>query len=386
MRSITIAAMLGITSLASTAALAWDKEGHRIIARIAEQNLTPGARAKVTSMLAADKSMPTALDFVSASTWADEVQDSRTHPWHFATISAARPNIPEACFGHPPLPAGTPASKGPEKNCVIDKVNQFAAELADPKTAPEEKVAALKFLLHLLGDLHQPLRVADENDNHGMKTKVVASTTTPGDLFTHWENALVTEMGVDDDIVAKKLSAKITANDRAQWSAGSPQLWALEAHQLGVDRAYGMLGNMDAAGNSVLKPADVEKAVATISTQLSRAGVRIAYVLNNALGPQAKDVTKSAAGPTVGDAAKGRQLAEDACTVCHVIAPDQKAPKREVTAPDFQAIANTSGTTQTSLRTFLTSTHPTMPNIKLSAEQRDDLSAFILSLKKKAAK
>lgn len=386
MRSMTIAAILGFTSLASTAALAWDAEGHRVIARIAEQNLSPAVRAKITIMLAADKSTAAARDFISASTWADEVQDNRTHPWHFADISAGRPNIPEACFGQPPLPAGSPASKGPEKDCVIDKVNQFAAELADPKTAPEEKIAALKFLLNLLGDLHQPLRVADENDDHGMKTKVVTSTTTPGDLFTHWDKALVTEMDVDDEVVAKRLIPKITANDRAQWSAGNPQLWALEAHQLGVDRAYGMVGNMDAAGNSILKPADVDKAVAVISTQLSRAGVRIAYVLNNALGPHPKDVTKSASGPTVGDAAVGRQLAEGACTVCHVIAPDQTSPRHEVTAPDFRAIANTNGTTQVSLRTFLASTHPTMPNIKLSPEQRDDLSAFILSLKKKAAK
>jgi hypothetical protein len=58
-----------------------------------------------------------------------------------------------ACYGRKPLPAGTLASNGDKLACVVDKVNQFASELEAPGTDAEERVVALKFLLHLVGDM-----------------------------------------------------------------------------------------------------------------------------------------------------------------------------------------------------------------------------------------
>jgi len=72
------------------------------------------------------------------------------------------PNIDEACFDHPE--PDHPASTGPAKDCVVDKIQEFADELANPDTDPEEQVVALKFLLHFVGDLHQPLHAADDHD------------------------------------------------------------------------------------------------------------------------------------------------------------------------------------------------------------------------------
>jgi len=60
------------------------------------------------------------------------------------------PDIDAACFGHPPLPPGVPASSGPANACVVDKINEFAAELGSPRTDPPERIVALKFLLHLI--------------------------------------------------------------------------------------------------------------------------------------------------------------------------------------------------------------------------------------------
>jgi hypothetical protein len=64
------------------------------------------------------------------------------------------PNIDEACFNHPPIPAGVTASDGPANDCVVDKIQEFAAELANPTTDLEEQITALKFLLHFVGDVH----------------------------------------------------------------------------------------------------------------------------------------------------------------------------------------------------------------------------------------
>jgi hypothetical protein len=68
----------------------------------------------------------------------------------------ADPNLALACFGYPPLPPAVSASKGPPEACVVDKIDQFAAELGDPATGASEQLLALKFLLHVIGDLHQP--------------------------------------------------------------------------------------------------------------------------------------------------------------------------------------------------------------------------------------
>jgi mono/diheme cytochrome c family protein len=391
MRTLTtIALSLCVISGAPGSALAWDDQGHEIVALIAEHYLSPAARDKVRALLQADTDNLTRHDIASAATWADKYQDSdkdttkarynATNAWHFADIEAARPNIPAACFGQPALPPGTPASHGPAKACVIDKVNQFWSELADPGTSSSERVIALKYLLNLVGDLHQPLRVADESNAHGMLIGVTASSATPGDLFHYWDSAYVHALGTDPKSVAQKLIAQSSDADVRQWSSGGPQLWALEAHQLGVDRAYGISG-VDDNGRLALPDSDVDKGVATVALQLDRAGVRLAYILNDALAPGSVPKNAPPAVAT-GDAAAGQAFALATCSVCHVVSPDQPSPRDFTNAPDFQSIANTRGISDVALHEFLFGTHPTMPNMHLSEPQADNLIAFILKLRK----
>jgi hypothetical protein len=116
----------------------------------------------------------TGHDIASEATWADKYRDSDrdttkiryegTREWHFVDIELVQPNLASACFGHPPLPPGAPASRGPPRACVVDKIDQFAAELRNPATTASEQLLALKFLLHFVGDLHQPLHAADDHD------------------------------------------------------------------------------------------------------------------------------------------------------------------------------------------------------------------------------
>ena len=162
-------------------AAAWGDEGHEIIALVADRFLETAVRTKITAMLAADADTLTAHDIISEATWADRYRDSdrngsrqhyeQTWRWHFVNIELADPKLVRACYGHPPLPAGTVASNGPAQACVVDKVEQFAAELADPRTDPEERLVALKFVLHLVGDLHQPLHAADDHDADGNRKR-----------------------------------------------------------------------------------------------------------------------------------------------------------------------------------------------------------------------
>jgi hypothetical protein len=150
-------------------ALAWGDEGHEVVALVAQAFLDTDVRKKVTALLAADTDPLTAHDIASAATWADKVRDAntggsrtKTRQWHFVDIEINAPDLDQACFGHPALPAGTLASDGPADDCVIDKIQSFAAELANPATDLEEQIVALKFVLHFVGDMHQPLHASDE--------------------------------------------------------------------------------------------------------------------------------------------------------------------------------------------------------------------------------
>jgi mono/diheme cytochrome c family protein len=155
----------------------------------------------------------------------------------------------------------------------------------------------------------------------------------------------------------------------------------LEAHQLGVDRAYGISGTPNDKGQLVLPDSDVAKGVETVGLQLSRAGVRLAYVLNTALDPAAYPENARSAALT-GDKSAGKALALGTCSTCHVVSPDQASPKEFTNAPDFQSIANTRGMSDVALREFLYGAHPTMPNMHLSESQGEDVIAFILQLRK----
>jgi mono/diheme cytochrome c family protein len=389
MRRLAAVLMLSSLSAAPRPALAWDDAGHKIVALIADHYMAPATRDKVHAMLASDPDTLTLHDIASEATWADKYAESdktgskerynQTRRWHFADIDAVRPNIPAACFGQKDLPAGVAASKGPAEDCVIDKVSQFTDELANPKTDPDERRIALKFLLNLVGDIHQPLRVANESNNFGMMIQVSASSVTPGDLFDYWDIAFVDALGPDPVKVADQLIAKITDDERLQWASAAPQLWALEAHQIGVDKAYGMLDTVDPKGMFALSDAAVTKAVGIEGTQLSRAGVRLAYILDTAFGAAAPPLPAVAQG----DAAAGHDFAIATCAVCHSAAFDQPSPKAYTNAPDFGAIANTRGMTPAALHAFLYGPHPTMPALVLTEKQADDVIAYIVSKRKR---
>jgi len=174
--------LLGIVVLmiAPHRACARGDDGHKTVALIAQQYLEPAVRTKIAAMLDADPDNLTPHDLASAATWADKYRDSnnrrdhyeQTQNWHFVDIEINDPDIKAACFGRAPLSPGTLASNGPAKACIVDKINQFLAELRNPRIDFEERLFALKFLLHFVGDLHQPLHTADNHDRGGNGVKV----------------------------------------------------------------------------------------------------------------------------------------------------------------------------------------------------------------------
>ncbi len=292
MRTESLLFVASVLLCAPAPASAWGDEGHEIVAEIATHFMTDTARQKVLSLLAADQDPLTPHDLLSEATWADVFRDSDsnttkihyngTRQWHFVNLEVSAPNLGKACFGMPSLPPGEPASAGPAADCAVDKIDQFAAELSSTATTSAERLLALKFLLHFVGDLHQPLHSSDENDAGGNAKLVTAAGLGTGTLHGFWDRQFVGRLGEDPVQVGDMLAAKITAADAAQWAMGAPADWATEAFALGKSQAYGKLPKPQANGRYALPASYVNASKGVVSLQLSRAGVRLAHVLNEA--------------------------------------------------------------------------------------------------------
>ena len=289
--AMAVVASTAVLSCPSAPALAWGDEGHEVVALVARHYMRPEVLARVDAMLAADAgNVLTAHDIVSEATWADKVRDAdvdgarlATRQWHFVDIELSDGDEDHACFGHPPLPAGSAAYPGQPQDCVVDKISQFRTELADPRTDAAERLTALKFLLHFVGDVHQPLHSSDDGDRGG-NSKLVFGGSGSRNLHAFWDTAVVRRLGADAGTVAAGLVAGITPAQQAAWSAGPPAAWAMEAFRLAGADAYGKLPSPDAAGRYELTEAYAGMAVNDATLQLSRAGIRLALVLNSAVG------------------------------------------------------------------------------------------------------
>src|SRR5215475_3585261 len=289
----TLALALAANFAQSRTALAWGDDGHKVVALIAQSFLDKDVRKRVNALLAADTDSLTAHDIASAATWADKYRDAniddsrqRTSQWHFVDIEITAPNLDKACFNHPPIPAGAVASHQPAADSVVDKIQEFAAELANPSTDHEEQVVALKFLLHFVGDLHQPLHSSDDNDRGGNNKKVSAAGFKAGNLHHYWDTEFVDQLESDPKSIASDLIGHISKQQVSTWQSGSPSDWAMESFQVAKADAYGQLPEPSAHGSFRLSDEYVTTATEDVALQLSKAGVRLAFVLNNAFRKQ----------------------------------------------------------------------------------------------------
>ena len=275
-------------SLAAPAA-AWGDLGHRVTALIAYRHLTPAARRALDALLASDDDALTPHDFASRATWADKyrVAHRETAAWHFVDVQIDHPALAAACFGFPELRQGEQASAGPAQDCIIKKVDQFFVELKDPGTSAAERLLALKFLLHLVGDLHQPLHVADHQDKGGNCVGIATSATVhERNLHAYWDVGAVDALGRSAERIAGELDATITPEQMKTWTAGDSHSWALESFTIGQRDVYKLSVLPTCATAGYVELSDEYQAAAKIDTadQLRKAGVRLAGLLNGALG------------------------------------------------------------------------------------------------------
>jgi hypothetical protein len=203
-------------------------------------------RAKVDQILRGDHDPLTRPDIASRSTWADKYRDSDrnstrqhyqlTREWHFVDVELDSPDLATACFGHPA--AAIPASVGPEKACVVDRIEAFTAELRQLPSSSPERPIAFKFVLHLVGDVHQPLHAADNHDRGGNEVLVLFGNHVVGQpLHAYWDTVVLEHLGKDSAQVAAALERRLGSRCSG-WMQGTPADWAQESFILARDVIY----------------------------------------------------------------------------------------------------------------------------------------------------
>ncbi|MGO8700339.1 MAG: S1/P1 nuclease [Limisphaerales bacterium] len=205
-----------------SACFAWGREGHESIVIVAEHFLRPEIAERMRELLAPES--PEA-----ASVWADEYRrDHReTGPWHYIDIPLAESRIDLA-------------RECRNGDCVIAKTEEFLAVLRDPRAEKEAKAQALRFVIHFVGDLHQPLHVADDGDEDGNRRGVIFEGH-PDNLHWVWDTGLLQRINRKPAALAMELEGRITLQDQTEWQKGIIEDWAMEGHRIAQTVAYGDL-------------------------------------------------------------------------------------------------------------------------------------------------
>jgi hypothetical protein len=240
---------------------AWGPEGHNLVARLAQAHLTPAAAAKVQEILGPGVTM------ASISSWADQVRNQRreTGPWHYIDIPIAKKHLEMT-------------RDCPKEGCVISKIEEFERVLADAAVVPAQKKEPLMFLVHFIGDMHQPLHCSDNKDRGGNEVRLDFFGRS-SNLHSVWDSGLLSRLPAEDAEFAE-LSKELSNSRAKKWGKGTVRDWAEQSHSLSVKVVYGKLPK-----EQPLKiTAEYEKfADPLVREQIERAAARLSATLNKSL-------------------------------------------------------------------------------------------------------
>ena len=162
-----------------------------------------------------------------------------------------------------------------QRNCIVEAVTWYLRVLKSNDSPLAEKQLALDYLVHLVGDLHLPLHVGFLDDLGGTKTKVTFQGKTQT-LHELWDSGMLeTEKGIAR-AMAKLLDEECDPKDRAAWQSGTPTDWANESLSLTIEYVYPL------AESHEISEEYVKRALPILHKRLLQAGVRLAWLLNDA--------------------------------------------------------------------------------------------------------
>jgi S1/P1 Nuclease len=296
-------------------ARAWGCEGHQVVALLAEKHLTPHALATAKKILAEgpiDPSLsryckPGAVDpLADASTWPDDIRSLRPEasPWHYVDIplGTTRREVEKFCDS--------------KESCVTRAITDQLAILRSSEADPQKRADALRFLIHFVGDLHQPLHAVTNNDQGGNCVPVAFFGALPQLRNRQTESYAPNLHGVWDTNILERATAGKTVDQVAadldqsfqrmiaHWQTGAADVdaWAWESYQLAARKAYAKLparipveapqpitscADDDHVSTRILKFNErldepyQEMAIPIVRVRLAQAGARLGLLLNH---------------------------------------------------------------------------------------------------------
>lgn len=244
--------------IASQTCFGWGQIGHRAIGQLAQWHLSRAAEARITQILGP-------VDLAMASTWMDEIRSDSAYDyantWHWVTVpdgTTYNPEIQE--------PAGN----------AYEAVQQIISALKSDDISREQEQEYLKMLVHLVGDLHQPLHVGTGEDRGGNDVRVLWQRDS-SNLHRVWDSDMINAKQLSYTELAAHLNRHVTPTNIAQAQAASPEQWLTEAIKL-RDTVYDLPDNHRIGYQYMYHNWPV------VEQQLLLAGLRLASILNDIYG------------------------------------------------------------------------------------------------------
>lgn len=254
-----------MAALLPSPALAWGKTGHRVVAAIADTQLSGLAHARIRQILGEGESLD------EAANWPDEMRadpssfwQKTASPWHYVTFN------------------GTSYDHAPPEGDALEALARFSRTLRDRNSGLADKQLALRFIVHLVGDLHQPLHTGKCCDRGGNDVKVTWFGK-PTNLHAVWDAQIVDDEQLSFTELAAKLERHISDGDLIAWWDTNPREWIGESAAI-RDTLYPLASPRVSAGKTEAVPelshAYVHKFTPVMERRLAQAGVRLAAYLN----------------------------------------------------------------------------------------------------------
>jgi len=237
--------------------VSWGGVGHKTVATIAENHLTPEAKMAIKALLG-DQSI------ADIASWADEVRNTpeyrATGPLHYVDLP----------LGYTFAQFSDEVKK--QDGNVYTAMLKYEAELKSNSTDNAEKAIALKFLVHFIGDAHQPMHVSRAEDKGGNSIQVQFNGQK-SNLHSLWDSGLISREGKSFDQMAKDYDTATPA-DIQKWQKDSPMQWLWESYQAST-KIYG-----DIEKNNALDDAYYQANIPLVQQRIEMAGIRLAGELN----------------------------------------------------------------------------------------------------------
>lgn len=246
------------SSLITSQVFAWGGDGHKIVAQIAEDKLLPKTK---TAVLALTEGKTLA----DVANWADTVKTSSqwsyTKPWHFVDIpdEGDYENMPH------------------DENDIVYAITEVISVLKSRTATPMEKKFALNFLVHFVGDIHQPLHVGRPEDHGGNSIKVVFQGKNTN-LHALWDSGMISTQGKD----YKQYATYLENNEPLASSYDTPEFKFSEViHECMALRAQIYMFKTVTPDAVILDAAYMDKNLRDMNQRLLAGGKRLAFVLNS---------------------------------------------------------------------------------------------------------